>query len=237
MFLILEGIGCPPVASIEQPGLSPKKVPSFSAADITNLTYSLPELEFRMHSHVGITRPIFDIVSIINKILVSSQRPDESVINAIEAKLLQNDPELLDFQYPSEREEIVFRTLANLFFSATIIYFRRYIRGESALAVQNQVQIAVEQLQRAEELFAGSDNTNWLWPVLVIACEIIADNDTRLVVLEWFHRNERLGLRNITQARELVEMVWNRRDDVYGEDRDIAWVDVMKETNHKFLLI
>lgn len=237
MFLSLEGIGCPPIVTGEQNPMALRIVPDFSAIDITDLNYSLPELEFRMHNHAGITRPIFDIITIINQILISSQWPEESVINAIETKLYQHNPELLNFKYTNERDEAVFRVHANLFFHATSIYFRRYIRGESASDVRDQVAIAVKELRRSEELFAKTDNTNWLWPVFVIACEIVGDRDTRLVVLDWFYRNEGLGLRNIAQARQVVEKVWECRDDIDSVYCNVAWFVVMKELNLNLLLI
>lgn len=238
MFLCIEGIGCPPTVSRERSGSYLHEiVPSLSAAEITDLTYLLPELDFRMHSHVGITRPIFDIICLINQILVLSQPPEQNIINAIEAKLPQHDPELLNFQYSNKLDEEVFRTHANLFYYATQIYFRRYIRGESTTDVQSQVRLALEQLRRAKELSARSDNGSWLWPVFVIACETLEDGDSRMIILDWFYRNERLGLRNIAQAKVIVRHVWSHRDNLNGRERDVAWFHIMRGMNQNLLLI
>jgi hypothetical protein len=190
-----------------------------------------------MHSHVGITRPIFDTVSLINQIILSAHRPEEALVEALEMKLLQHNPELLTFHYPNKQDEAVFRAHASMFFSAALIYFRRYIRGESIIAVQNEVDIAVEQIRRVEVLSSGTHHGGWLWPVFVTACEMVQDGGARVVALAWFHRQEQLGLKNVIHAKELVKSIWSRHDTAGSVAADVAWFDVMRETNQDLLLL
>ena len=83
--------------------------------------------------------------------------------------------------------------------------------------MQHFVQQSIAQIEAIEQLEVNHNVSGLLWPAFITACKTEAIN-LRHRIMRYFGRREKLGIANVTAAKEVVLGVWSRRDSI-GENR------------------
>lgn len=125
-------------------------------------------------------------------------------------------------------QAIMLASMAQAFFYASIVFFQRSVRNASLDAVQTLVENGIQQLEAIETTSEGLAGSVMMWPALVLASECSTAH-LQGRILCWFQAKQKLGFRNITVLKGLVEDLWGRR--ACGE-ADCSWQQLIVDKRY-----
>ncbi|KIW66023.1 hypothetical protein PV04_08232 [Phialophora macrospora] len=188
---------------------------------------------------LGCSEELMQLVSCINKLCDQCAVEDE-LISELEKRLYglsQNIEVRVEKPNVSSNhgvDEPRIRRTAEFYHLAALIYFNRQIRRypTDSPIVQSLVLTALGLVSEMEVCTSP-------WPMFVVACEVLND-DQRLQVLEVLTKMEsRRRMGNISVTKIIVESLWKQQDLGLGEDgrAKLEWRDIadMRDLSPSFI--
>ncbi|KAF1362115.1 hypothetical protein EJ07DRAFT_163979 [Lizonia empirigonia] len=189
-------------------------------------------LEFTF-PYYGVSRSFLRAHDHINTLLTRGSRAPEKDLDASELQLYLAFPGLAPHPAPHALAPrichgLVVQHTCRAFYYANLVFFQRSVRRAPVGAVQELVELGVQELEAIDRVGEGELGCLMLWPVLVLGAEC----DVPAVcgrMKEWFRAQRRLGFRNLTVLEDLVGTVWEARARV-GADENLAdWREVISQ--------
>ena len=187
----------------------------------------------RLDTVCGITEPILEVIVQINNWMYSGRRPPPSESQKLELKLILNDPDTLQLSCPTVEENMM-RLNGCLYHVATYLYFSRSLQNVPLYSAQHLVRRGIELLDMIAILEAGRNVSGLLWPAFIIGCEADEAKSRDRVDAYCDHR-ERYRIGNVTDARNVLQKVWKRRDRM-KRSADVTWHEVTADLGINILL-
>lgn len=191
-------------------------------------------LEFTF-PYYGVSRSFLRAQDHINNLLleVSTNRTpaQENELDAFELQLYLDYPGLAT-QSPSQANNgtngIVIHHTSMAFYYAGLVFFQRSVRRVSVTAVQDLVELGLQELESIDRVGQGSLGCLMLWPVLVLGAECDgAERQQRM--LAWFQAQRRLGFRNLVILEDLVATVWRAKANPSAKVEERDWRHVIAQ--------
>ncbi|KAJ5960844.1 uncharacterized protein N7479_007994 [Penicillium vulpinum] len=188
------------------------------------------------HHHLeqshGVTTPLVKCLARITTIVESRTQLSTEELDRFELQLYLNFPSLSN---PDAPGSIIVQHALNSFYYATIVYFRRSLRGAPLCDVQDLIEKAIHDLEFVDALTRDKGGCSYNWAGFVIAADCERP-DLQDRMLAFFDRKSRHGIQSINVLCEIVQAVWNRRAAA-GPDVDIQWQDIAKEAEFDIMLV
>ncbi|KAJ5513711.1 hypothetical protein N7463_003263 [Penicillium fimorum] len=180
----------------------------------------------------GITAPLVQFLAQITTIIESRTQLPIEELDRLELQLYLNFPSPCNPDAPGAT--IVQHALTS-FYYATIVYFRRTLRGATLGEVQDLVEKAIHELESVDALTREKGGHSYNWASFVIAADCDRP-DLQDRMLAFFGRKSRHGIQNINVLSETVQALWNRRAAA-GSHVDIQWKDIAREADFDIMLV
>ncbi|KAJ4987448.1 hypothetical protein SVAN01_07048 [Stagonosporopsis vannaccii] len=192
-------------------------------------------LEFTF-PYYGVSRSFLRAQDRINSLLMSASADrtsaQEKELDAFELQLYLDYPSLPpQSQIPSMQSAngIVIHHTSMAFYYAGLVFFQRSVRCTPLVAVQDLVELGLQELESIDRVGQGSLGCLMLWPVLVLGAE--CDGSERQQRMRaWFQAQRRLGFRNLVILEDLVATVWRARASVAADGNEKDWRHVISQT-------
>lgn len=193
-------------------------------------------LEFTF-PYYGISRSFLRAQDHINFLLANlpaSRSPElDKELDAFELQLYLDFPALPPHNLLSaatnQTHGIVIHHTSKAFYYAGLVFFQRSVRCASVAAVQELVELGVQELESIDRAGHGTLGCLMLWPVLVLGAECGAP-DVQKRMRAWFQAQRRLGFRNLVVLEDLVATVWRARADSSADAMETDWRQVIAQT-------
>jgi hypothetical protein len=193
-------------------------------------------LEFTF-PYYGISRSFLrahDHINIILESVPAANIPElERELDAFELQLYADFPSLPSHGPLSaginNTNSIVVHHTSKAFYYAGLVFFQRSVRQASITAVQDLVDLGVQELESIDRAGQGALGCLMLWPVLVLGAEC-GTPDVQRRMKAWFEAQRRLGFRNLVVLEDLVVTIWKARTDPSADVRDADWRRVIAKT-------
>ncbi|KAJ5616600.1 hypothetical protein N7537_001714 [Penicillium hordei] len=180
----------------------------------------------------GVTTPLVQFLAQITAFVESQTQLSSEELDRLELELYLNFPSPSN---PNAPGSIIVQHALNSFYYATIVYFRRSLRGALLCDVQDLVEKAIHELESVELLTRDNGGCSYNWASFVIAADCERP-DLQGRMLAFFDRKSRHGIQNINILCEIVQALWNRRTAA-GPHVDIQWQDIAREADFDFMLV
>lgn len=180
----------------------------------------------------GVTTPLVQYLAQITALVESRTQLSVEELDRLELQLYLSFPSPSN---PNAPGSIIVQHALNSFYYATIVYFRRSLRGAQLCDVQDLIEKAIHELESVDVLTRDKGGCSYNWASFVIAadCERL---DLQGRMLAFFDRKSRHGIQNINILGEIVQALWNRRTTA-GPHVDIQWQDIAREADFDFMLV
>ncbi|KAG8160713.1 hypothetical protein KVR01_008977 [Diaporthe batatas] len=185
------------------------------------------DLEFTF-PYYGVSRSTLQAHDRINTLIAASSNktpPLEGEVDAFELQLYLQFPGLPAQVFSSEAKRehaaVVHHTSA-AFYYAGLIFFQRSIRCSPVAAVQELVELGVQELENIEVAGKGKLGCMMLWPALVLGAECNTVGSQRRM-RAWFRSQRKLGFRNLVVLEDLITSLWSDRADPYARVEEADW--------------
>ncbi|KAH8800903.1 fungal-specific transcription factor domain-containing protein [Xylogone sp. PMI_703] len=178
----------------------------------------------------GLSRNMLHNLLEITRLRRANDAPEPQELATLEAQINLEDPKLrypdtIDSQIDAIANELsTFKQhLADVFYYATLIYFKRALMKAPRSEVQDMVEKALRGLEAMENTNHSScGGCISAWPCVVIAteCEALTQRER---VIKWFRQKRRHGFNNMNVACTISMMVWQMRhlpgnENLYWQD-------------------
>lgn len=180
----------------------------------------------------GVTTPLVQCLAQITTLVESRTQLSIEELDRLELQLYLNFPSLSN---PDAPGSIIVQHALNSFYYATIVYFRRSMRGASLCDVQDLIEKAIHELESVDALTRDKGGCSYNWASFVIAADCERP-DLQDRMLAFFDRKSRHGIHSINILCEIVQALWNRRAAA-GPLVDIQWQDIAREADFDFMLV
>ncbi|KAJ5189065.1 Protein of unknown function DUF3468 [Penicillium cf. griseofulvum] len=180
----------------------------------------------------GITTPLIQCLDQITTLVESRTQLSIEELDQLELQIYLNFPSPSN---PNAPGSIIVQHALNSFYYATIVYFRRSLRGARLNDVQDLIEKAIHELESVDALTRDNGGHPYNWAGFVIAAEC-ERSDLQDRMLAFFARKSRHGIQNINVLSEIVQALWNRRA-VAGSHVDIQWQDIAREADFDIMLV
>ncbi|KAK4871003.1 hypothetical protein LT330_000240 [Penicillium expansum] len=180
----------------------------------------------------GVTTPLVQYLAQITTLVETRTQLPAEELDRLELQLYLNFPSLSN---PDAPGSIIVQHALNSFYYATIVYFRRSLRGAQLCDVQDLVEKAIHELESADALTRDKGGCSYNWASFVIAADC-ERRDLQERMLAFFGWKTRHGILNINVLCEIVQALWNRRTAA-GPHVDIQWQDIAREADFDFMLV
>lgn len=192
-------------------------------------------LEFTF-PYYGVSRSFLRAHDRINGLLSASSTPtspaQEQELDAFELQLYLDFPGLpppsLLAATTNKIHDVVIHHTSKAFYYAGLVFFQRSVRHAPIDAVQDLVDLGVQELESIDRVGQGSLGCLMLWPVLVLGAECGAQ-DVQQRMRAWFQAQRRLGFRNLVVLEDLVSTVWRARANPGAKQKDTDWRRVIAQ--------
>lgn len=188
------------------------------------------------HHHLershGVTTPLVQYLAQITTLVESRTQLSVEELDRLELQLYLNFPSPSN---PNAPGSIIVQHALNSFYYATIVYFRRSLRGALLCDVQDLIEKAIHELESVDALTRDKGGCSYNWASFVIAADCERP-DLQGRMLAFFDRKSRHGIQNINILCEIVQALWNRRTAA-GPYVDIQWQDIAREADFDFMLV
>ncbi|KAF2999413.1 hypothetical protein E8E13_007182 [Curvularia kusanoi] len=188
--------------------------------------------------YYGVSRSFLRAHDRINTILANAamgrtaEQEQEQELDAFELQLY------LDFPSPSPQAALpgamsgknnsVVHHTSTAFYYAGLVFFQRSARQASVAAVQDLVELGLQELESIDRIGQGTLGCLMLWPALVLGAECDgAERQQRMQ--SWFHAQRRLGFRNLVVLEDLIATVWRARSNTTANGNDADWRQVIAQ--------
>lgn len=190
-------------------------------------------LEFTF-PYYGVSKSTLQSHDRINKLATVS--PDstpisEKELDAFELQLYLQFPGLPPQIFSSEASKLhaaVVHHTSTAFYYAGLVFFQRSIRGSSVTAVQELVELGVQELENIEVVGKGELGCMMMWPALVLGAECNTVNSQRRM-RTWFQSQRKLGFRNLVVLEDLITSLWSARAVPDAEEKEADWRDMISQ--------
>lgn len=192
-------------------------------------------LEFTF-PYYGVSRSFLRAQDRINSLLMNAcaarTAAQEKELDAFELQLYLDYPSLPTHSpLPSTHSAnaIVIHHTSMAFYYAGLVFFQRSVRCAPAAAVQDLVELGLQELESIDRVGQGSLGCLMLWPVLVLGAE--CDGSERQQRMRaWFQAQRRLGFRNLVILEDLVATVWRAKASPAANDNERDWRQVISQS-------
>lgn len=186
-------------------------------------------LEFTF-PYYGVSRSFLRAHDRINNLLMNSPKErtpeQEEELDAFELQLYLDFPGLPPQALPSAttnpKNGIVIHHTSIAFYYAGLVFFQRGVRHAPVSAVQDLVELGLQELESIDQVGQGALGCLMLWPVLVLGAECDG-SALQQRMRTWFQAQRRLGFRNLVVLEDLVATVWRTRADPGANRGDADW--------------
>ncbi|KAF3042238.1 hypothetical protein E8E12_010049 [Didymella heteroderae] len=186
-------------------------------------------LEFTF-PYYGVSRSFLRAHDRINSFLTDSEEirtaEQEKELDTFELQLYLDFPGLPPQAAPSataiSRNSIVIHHTSTAFYYAGLVFFQRSVRHAPVAAVQDLVELGVQELESIDQVGKGALGCLMLWPVLVLGAECGGPALQQRMRI-WFQAQRRLGFRNLVVLEDLVATVWRARTVAGANEADAHW--------------
>ncbi|KAF2482783.1 fungal-specific transcription factor domain-containing protein [Neohortaea acidophila] len=170
----------------------------------------------------------------INQYVSAEEIADDNALNELELAVYRSDPRHVVLKSPTTMYERMAHAHTMLFHYACHIYFGSALRRRTSSAMQYFVTCAIAHIEEITQLETGLDVSGIMWPAFITACA--AENpELRSRTMQYFIFRERLGIANVTNAKQVTMEVWRRQDEA-GPDTHISWQEVMADLKIDIIL-
>ncbi|KAJ8112471.1 hypothetical protein OPT61_g5163 [Boeremia exigua] len=191
-------------------------------------------LEFTF-PYYGVSRSFLRAQDRINALsmdtLADRSPAHEKELDAFELQLYLDYPTLpLQSSSPaaSAANGIVIHHTSMAFYYAGLVFFQRSVRRAPVGAVQDLVELGLQELESIDRVGQDSLGCLMLWPVLVLGAE--CDRPERQQRMRaWFQAQRRLGFRNLVVLEDLVATVWKARASPSTDTNMTDWREVIAQ--------
>ncbi|CAG8892033.1 unnamed protein product [Penicillium egyptiacum] len=180
----------------------------------------------------GVTTPLVQCLAQITSLVEFRTQLSIEELDRLELHLYLNFPSLSN---PDAPDSIIVQHALNSFYYATIVYFRRSLRGAPLCDVQDLIEKAIHELESVDALTRDKGGCSYNWASFVVAADC-ERHDLQDRMLAFFHRKSRHGIQSINVLCEIVQALWNRRAAA-GPHVDVQWQDIAREADFDFMLV
>jgi hypothetical protein len=186
--------------------------------------------------YYGVSRSFLRAQDYINTLLTkaaSDRTPAlEQELDAFELQLYLDFPSL-----PSQSPQpgaintangIVIHHTSTAFYYAGLVFFQRSVRQAPVAAVQELVELGLQELESIDRIGQGTLGCLMLWPALVLGAECDGP-DRQQRMRSWFQAQRRLGFRNLVVLEDLIATVWRARSESTAFKEDADWRRVIAQ--------
>lgn len=155
----------------------------------------------------------------------------EEELDAFELQLYLQFPGLPPQVFSSEaskRHAAVVHHTSTAFYYAGLVFFQRGIRRVPVAAVQELVELGVQELENIELAGSGKLGCMMLWPALVLGAECNTPGSQRRM-RAWFQSQGKLGFRNLVVLEDLITSLWSARADPKAQVKEVDWRDMIAQ--------
>ncbi|KAF9695235.1 hypothetical protein EKO04_006981 [Ascochyta lentis] len=192
-------------------------------------------LEFTF-PYYGVSRSFLRAHDHINALLASASTArtiaQEQELDAFELQLYLDFPGLPPHSQLSaatnKTHGLVVHHTSKAFYYANLVFFQRSVRCTPVAAVQELVELGVQELESIDHVGQGALGCLMLWPVLILGAECDA-LDMQKRMQGWFRAQRRLGFRNLAVLEDLVATVWRARANPTSNKSDADWRQVIAQ--------
>lgn len=190
-------------------------------------------LEFTF-PYYGVSKSTLQAHDRINKLATASpdsMRVSEKELDAFELQLYLQFPGLPPQIFSSEAAKLhaaVVHHTSTAFYYAGLVFFQRSIRGSPVAAVQELVELGVQELENIEVVGKGELGCMMMWPALVLGAECSTANSQRRM-RAWFQSQRKLGFRNLVVLEDLITSLWSARAVPDAEEKEADWRDMISQ--------
>lgn len=194
---------------------------------------SASDLEFTF-PYYGVSKATLQAHARINQLATasSSGKPaSEKELDAFELQLYLQFPGLPPQLFSSDASKLhtaVVHHTSTAFYYAGLIFFQRSIRGSPVAAMQDLVELGVQELESIELVGKGKLGCMMLWPALVLGAECNTPNSQGRM-RAWFQSQRKLGFRNLVVLEDLITSLWSARADPDAHNEEADWRDMIAQ--------
>lgn len=184
--------------------------------------------------YYGVSKSTLQAHDRINKLATASlgsSPASEKELDAFELQLYLQFPGLLPQVLSSEASRLqaaVVHHTSTAFYYAGLVFFQRSIRRSSVAAVQELVELGVQELENIEVVGKGKLGCMMLWPALVLGAECNTANSQRRM-RAWFQSQRKLGFRNLVVLEDLITSLWSARAGPHAQGEEVDWRDMISQ--------
>lgn len=195
-------------------------------------------LEFTF-PYYGVSRSFLRAHDRINDLLTNpegSRTPEqEKELDAFELQLYLDFPVLSQQTAPSAaaspKNSVVIHHTSTAFYYAGLVFFQRGVRDAPVAAVQDLVELGLQELEAIDQVGQGTLGCLMLWPVLVLGAEC-GEPALQQRMRNWFQAQRKLGFRNLIVLEDLVATVWRARNVPGASEADADWRGFIAQTQY-----
>lgn len=155
----------------------------------------------------------------------------EKELDALELQLYLQFPGLPPQMLSSEASKLhaaVVHHTSTAFYYAGLVFFQRSIRRSPVAAVQELVELGVQELENIEVVGKGKLGCMMLWPALVLGAECSTASSQRRM-RAWFQSQRKLGFRNLVVLEDLITSLWSARARPQAQGEEVDWRDMISQ--------
>lgn len=189
------------------------------------------ELTFPYYGVSKSTLQAHDRISKLVTESLDSPSASEKELDAFELQLYLQFPGLLPQVFSSEASRLqaaVVHHTSTAFYYAGLVFFQRSIRRSSVAAVQELVELGVQELENIEVVGKGKLGCMMLWPALVLGAECSTASSQRRM-RAWFQSQRKLGFRNLVVLEDLITSLWSARARPQAQGEEVDWRDMISQ--------
>lgn len=190
-------------------------------------------LEFTF-PYYGVSKSTLQAHDRINTLATASPNrtpATEQEVDALELQLYLQFPGLPPQIISSEASKLhaaVVHHTSTAFYYAGLVFFQRSIRCSPVAAVQELVELGVQELENIEVVGKGNLGCMMLWPALVLGAECHTVTSQRRM-RAWFQSQRKLGFRNLVVLEDLITSLWGSRASPNAQGKEVDWRDMIAQ--------
>lgn len=166
------------------------------------------------------------INSFLSKPEVNRTPEGEKELDSFELQLYLDFPALSQHAAPSAtanpKNIMIIQHTSTAFYYAGLVFFRRAVRHASVAAVQDLVELGLQELESIDQVGQGALGCLMLWPVLVLGAEC-GGPALQQRMQSWFLAQRKLGFRNLVVLEDFVASVWRIREVPGANEANADW--------------
>lgn len=180
------------------------------------------------------------VIRLANERDIALHQSEEGVLNLrdfwIRAKALEKAIRVLlvscDGRTQWEDEsQVEGKPRARAMYTALLIFFHRRINDLDPSLLQREVEAvrhSLERLQVDEAGLGGENMATLIWPAFIAACETV-HSEAQIFFTSWFQSCFAMtGLINASVARQVIEMIWAKREERGLDGEMCGWPDILR---------